>query len=252
MPAEDRADVDLRLGIVIPALNEELTVAQVVTRCRESTREWGQVRVVVADNGSTDRTALLAQEAGAEVVQVRRRGYGNACLGALDHLGEWPDVLVFLDADGSSPPEEIPRLLQPLADGHADLVLGRRPAGAAMTPPQRWGTRLAVWLVNRRWGADYHDMGPFRAIRRQVLAELAMTDRTWGWTIEMQILACRKGVRFLEVPVSWEPRLAGRSKISGTLSGVMRAGGRILWTVGRYAWRRTGSIPESSRNSRSR
>jgi glycosyltransferase involved in cell wall biosynthesis len=252
MLAEGTTDLALRIGIIIPALNEELTIAHVVARCLQSTRGWGQVRVVVADNGSTDRTAFLARESGAEVVPVRRRGYGNACLGALEHLGEWPEILVFLDADGSSRPEEIPLLLQPLADRRADLVLGRRPAGAAMTPPQRWGTRLAVWLVNQRWGADYHDMGPFRAIRRQVLAELAMTDRTWGWTIEMQILAWRKRVRFQEVPVSWEPRLGGRSKISGTVSGVLRAGGRILWTVGRYSLLRTASIPESSRNSRSR
>lgn len=252
MPTEGQTEGTLRIGIVIPALNEELTIAQVLARCWKSTRGWGQVRLVVTDNGSTDQTAFLARKAGAEVVQAPLRGYGNACLCALEHLGEWPEVLVFLDADGSSRPEEIPRLLQPLADGRADLVLGRRRAGVAMTPPQRWGTRLAVWLVNLRWGAGYHDMGPFRAIRRQVLAELAMADRTWGWTIEMQILAWQKKVRVREVPVSWEPRLGGRSKISGTVSGVLRAGARILWTVGRYALRRTGSAPESSRNSRSR
>ncbi len=237
----------MRLGIIIPALNEEATVGQVVGRCLRAANRWGQVRVVVADNGSSDRTAARARAAGAELVPVDARGYGSACLGAIRYLGAWPDLLVFLDADGSSRPEEIPRLLHPLVEGQADLVLGRRPAGAAMTLPQRWGTRLAVLLVNLRWGTGYHDMGPFRAIRRSSLERLAMSDRTWGWTIEMQILARCRRLRVKEVPVSWEARLAGKSKISGTVSGVLRAGCKILWTVGRYALRRTGRDPQSRR-----
>ncbi len=244
---EAKAGTGIRLGIIIPALNEEATVGQVVDRCLQAANRWGQVRVVVADNGSSDRTAVRARAAGAELVPVGERGYGSACLGAIRYLGAWPDLLVFLDADGSSRPEEIPRLLEPLVEGQADLVLGRRPAGAAMTLPQRWGTRLAVLLVNLRWGTGYHDMGPFRAIRCSSLERLSMSDRTWGWTIEMQILARCRRLRVREVPVSWEARLAGKSKISGTVSGVLRAGGRILWTVGRYAVQRTGRTPESSR-----
>jgi len=228
----------MKVGIVVPALNEEDSIDSVVDRIRRSAEPIGAFRVVVGDNQSSDNTAEVALGAGAEVVQARSRGYGNACLRAIEHLGDWPDVLLFVDADGSSRPEDMSSLIEPLRTGRAELVLGQRTFSSAMTPVQRWGTRLAVSLVNLRWGCSFRDMGPFRSITLKSYRRLGMRDRTWGWTIEMQILAVLRGVKTLEVPVAWDHRIAGKSKISGTLSGVVRAGTRILWTVGRYSLRR--------------
>lgn len=252
MPQGEAPRPAVRIGVVIPALNEEASVSEMVGRCLAALETRGEARIVVADNGSGDQTAARAAAAGAEVVTEPERGYGVACLTALGYLGTWPDLILFLDADGSSLPEEAPLLLEPLLRGDADLVLGVRPASSPMTPPQRWGTHLAVALVNRFWRSRYQDMGPFRAITRSALAGLGMTDRTWGWTIEMQILASEQRLRVVEIPVSWHHRLAGTSKISGTVSGVLKAGFRIVWTVGRYALRRSGSSPDSSRNISSR
>lgn len=228
----------MKLGVVIPALDEEACVGQVVRRCRGESRGLGEVRIIVCDNGSADDTAQVAADAGAEVVFVPRKGYGAACLAGIAHLGGWPDILAFLDADGSSRPEELAQLVEPLTRAESDLVLGVRSRTAEMTPSQRWGTRLAVVLVNLIWRTRYHDMGPFRCLTAASYGILGMRDRTWGWTIEMQILAAEKGLRFVEIPVSWDSRLAGSSKISGTVSGVARAGAKILWTVTQYAWMR--------------
>ena len=230
----------MRLGIVVPALDEEDSVGRVVDRILRAAEPLGAFRVVVCDNHSSDNTANVALAAGAEVVQTPRRGYGGACLRAIEHLGDWPDVLLFVDADGSSRPEEMGTLIEPLRAGRAELVLGQRTFSSAMTLAQRWGTRLAVSLVNLRWGCSFHDMGPFRSIKLESYRRLGMRDHTWGWTIEMQILAVLQGVKTSEVPVAWEHRIAGRSKISGSLSGVIRAGARILWTVGKYSLRRRG------------
>ena len=230
----------MRVGIVVPALNEEDSIGSVVDRIVRSAEPHGAFRVVVCDNQSSDNTAKVALGAGAEVVQTQSRGYGGACLRAIEHLGDWPDVLVFIDADGSSRPEEMNSLIEPLRTGRAELVLGQRTFSSAMTLVQRWGTRLAVSLVNLRWGCSFRDMGPFRSITLKGYRRLGMRDRTWGWTIEMQILAVLQGVKTIEVPVAWEHRIAGRSKISGTLSGAIRAGTRILWTVGMYSLRRRG------------
>jgi len=227
----------MKAGVVIPALNEEASVGRIVSGIRAAADPIGSCRVVVADNDSTDATGEAAMAAGARVVRVAERGYGAACLGAISALGDWPDVLVFIDADGSSRPDELARLLDPIRRHRADLVLGQRPADGPMTPPQRWGTRLAVTLTNLRWSSSFSDMGPFRAITRSAYERLGMSDRTWGWTIEMQILAVRAKLDWVEVPVSWEKRIGGTSKISGSVSGVIRAGGRILWTVARYGLR---------------
>ena len=229
----------MKLGIIIPAYNEEASIGSVVQRCLAETAQYDACRIVVSDNASTDNTAEVARAEGAEVVSVIEKGYGSACRGGVEFLADWPTVLVFLDGDGSSRPEEMRLVVDAVERGVADLVIGRRPGNAPMTLPQRWGTWLAVTLVNLRWGCNFLDMGPFRAIRRDCLETLGMRDRTWGWTIEMQILAHLKGLRIREVPVSWEERLAGVSKISGTLSGVLRAGLRIVWTVCRYSFRRS-------------
>jgi hypothetical protein len=223
------------VAVIIPALNEETTIDGVVRRSIASFDKDCDIRIVVGDNGSNDRTARKSVDAGAEVVKEPNRGYGAACLRAIHHLGDWPDFLVFLDADGSSRPEEIPSLLDPLLIGKADLVIGIRNDDSAMTLPQRWGTKLAVTLVNVRWSTSFKDMGPFRAVRYDSYRKLGMRDKTWGWTIEMQILAVIHGLRFDQIPVSWEMRKGGASKISGTISGVVRAGFRILWTVGKYS-----------------
>ena len=225
------------LAVVIPALNEAATVGGVVREVLEHTADWS-TRVVVADNGSQDETGRVARRAGAEVVLASPRGYGLACLTALDRLSDWPDILLFLDADGSSRAAEIPSLLIPIRRRAADLVIGFRSDRSTMTMPQRWGTQLAISLIRWRWGYRFQDMGPFRAIRHDAYCKLGMQDRTWGWTIEMQILAVLQGLSILEVPVKWLPRQGGVSKISGTLSGVTRAGGRILWTILKYSPRR--------------
>lgn len=228
----------MHIAIIIPALNEEKSVGEVVRRAREGMSEYLKVRIVVSDNGSEDATEANARKAGAEVVTALPRGYGAACLVAIEYLDEWPDIIAFLDADGSSLPEELPLLVEPITEKRAELVLGVRKSSVGMTLPQRFGTALAVWLVNTRWQVEYSDMGPFRSITRSALNRLEMKDRTWGWTIEMQILAVLRGITTLELPVSWSHRLAGTSKISGTVIGVLRAGARILWTVGKYSFYR--------------
>ncbi len=236
------------IGVIIPALDEEASVGQVVERVLSSVRPLGTARVLVADNGSRDGTSRVAREAGAETIRVLPRGYGAACLGAIRELGDWPEIVVFLDADGSSSPEESDRLIAPVLSGKAEAVLGCRTSTVAMTAPQKLGTRLAVKLINLLWGTGYRDMGPFRCLRREALGRLAMTDLTWGWTIEMQIRLAEEGCRVLEVPVSWNRRLAGKSKISGSVTGVLRAGGKILWTVARYAWSRNSRRGQVSRS----
>jgi hypothetical protein len=227
----------MKIGVVIPANDEQGSVGQIVQRCRESSDPFGSCRIVVCDNNSSDATASVARAAGAEVVFARQRGYGNACLSAIAHLGAWPDVLVFMDADGSSRPEEMGSLLRPILDEGVELVLGSRPPDSSMTLPQRWGNGLATRLISWRWGHTFSDLGPFRAIRYASYGRLGMQDRTWGWTVEMQILAVLSGLRIQEVSVSWDERMAGVSKISGTISGVVRAGAKILSTIARLSLR---------------
>jgi hypothetical protein len=151
-----------------------------------------------------------------------------------------------MDADGSSRPEEVGALLRPILDEGVELVLGSRPSDSSMTLPQRWGNRLATRLISLRWGHTFNDLGPFRAIRSVSYGRLGMRDRTWGWTVEMQILAVLSGLRIQEVPVSWDERMAGVSKISGTISGVVRAGVKILSTIARLSLRSPQSFKEQS------
>lgn len=193
--------------------------------------------MVVADNGSTDRTAAVARAHGAVVVTEPRRGYGAACLRALAALrAEPPEAVLFLDADGSDDPAQAAALLEPIAAGRADLVIGSRVLGGAeagaLTPAQRFGNRLATRLLRLLYGVRYTDLGPFRAIRWGALESLAMRDRDFGWTVEMQVKAARRGLRHEEVPVRYRKRI-GRSKISGTVSGTLRAGWKILGTIAR-------------------
>jgi glycosyltransferase involved in cell wall biosynthesis len=190
---------------------------------------------VVADNGSTDGTARVAREHGATVVLEPRRGYGAACLKALEALAaDPPDVVLFLDADLSDDPAQAGAVLAPILEGRADLVVGSRILGqrepGALSPHARFGNWLATRLLAALYGARYTDLGPFRAIRYEALMALEMRDKDFGWTVEMQVKAARRGLRHTEVPVRYRRRV-GRSKISGTVGGSVRAGAKILATV---------------------
>jgi glycosyltransferase involved in cell wall biosynthesis len=221
------------VDVVIPALNEReslpLVLAALPTaRCRT---------VCVVDNGSTDGTGAVARKAGATVVEEPRRGYGRACQAGIVALGRQPvppDVVVFLDADFSDRPEELVQLVRPIVAEEADLVVGSRTLGRAepraLLPQARFGNWLAAVLIRRLYGLRVTDLGPFRAIRWDTLRQLGMRDRDFGWTVEMQVRAARAGMRYAEVPVSYRRRI-GVSKITGTLSGSVRAGWKILYTI---------------------
>lgn len=228
----------MRVAVVIPALDEEASLPLVLRDLFAVPQEGFTLGpVVVVDNGSRDRTPQVARDGGAVVVDEPRRGYGSACLAGLAHLiQDPPDVVVILDADYSDHPQELPRLLGPILAGEADLVMGERVSQAergALLPQQRWGNALATALIARSTGHRYVDMGPFRALRWTSLQALQLEDPTWGWNVEMQLKALYRGVRVREVPVAYRPRV-GRSKISGTVRGTVKAGGRILWAVWHY------------------
>ncbi len=222
----------MRVAVVIPALDEEESLPLVL---RDLPPVW---KVVVCDNGSRDRTADVARAAGAHVVHAPRRGYGSAVLAGIAHLrADPPDILVILDADHADHGELLDRLVDPLVDGVKDLVIADRSRTAlpgALTLQQIAGNRLATSLMAMVSGHRYADMGPFRAIRWSSLESLGMEDPTWGWNVEMQLKAVRRGLRIAEIPLPYRPRAFGRSKISGSVRGTLRAGARILWAVRRY------------------
>lgn len=234
----------VRVDVVIPALNEEASLPLVLGDL--AALPAGTVRrVVVADNRSTDGTARVAREGGAVVVEAPRPGYGSACLAGLDFLRahDPPDVVVFLDADYSDHPDELPRVVAPLLAARADLVIGSRILGdrerGALLPQARAGNVVACTLIRLLYRHRYTDLGPFRAIRWPALERLAMADPDFGWTAEMQVKALRHGLRVTEVPVSYRRRV-GVSKITGTVRGTLLAGYKILWTVLRHAAARRG------------
>lgn len=218
---------DLKTALIIPALNEEQAIGPLV----EAVDCQVVDQVIVADNGSTDRTTERATAAGATVVREDRQGYGSACQAGIRAAGD-AELLVFLDGDGSDDPSEIPLLLLELVAGDAELVIGTRTRGrcepGALTPVQRFGNALTCKAVRILWGTHYTDLGPFRAIRRTTLERLEMSDPDFGWTIEMQVKAAQKGLRVIEVPVSRRVRQGGESKITGTIIGSYKAGKRIL------------------------
>jgi len=225
-----------RVAVIIPVFNERESLPLVVGAIPAGAAD----EIVVVDNASTDGTAEIARGLPVRVVREDRRGYGSACLAGVAALAsDPPEILVFLDGDFSDHPEEMPLLLEALAAG-ADLaigsrVLGRRELGALL-PQARLGNALACLLIRLLYGHRYTDLGPFRAIRSSAYQGLRMKDVSFGWTCEMQVKALRRGLRVVEVPVSYRRRV-GVSKITGTVSGTLRAGAKILWTIARYGLR---------------
>lgn len=234
------------IACIIPALNEAEAIGRVVA----NVPSWVD-RVVVADNGSSDGTGDVARAAGAEVVFQNERGYGAACLMAMDATSD-ADIIVFLDGDNSDDPSEMGSLVDPIVSDQSDFVVGSRVRGerevGSLTPQQIFGNWLATRLIALIWREHFTDLGPFRAIRRASLDQLHMADRTYGWTVEMQVKAVENGLRIQEVPVSYKNRI-GVSKVSGTLKGTVLAGYKILSIIGRHAMRR---VTKGSAHVRSR
>lgn len=222
-------------ALIIPALNEEEVIGWTLSHLPAGLFD----AVIVADNGSTDATAKIAQAHGALVVSEPQRGYGAACLKALQVVPSQCDVVVFMQADGSEDASEAWNLIRPLREDRADLVIGSRTLGTAapgaLLPHQKFGNWLACTLIRWLYGFRYTDLGPFRAIRIDALRRLHMRDRNYGWTIEMQIRALEENLRIIEIPVAYRPRRAGRNKVSGDLRASLQAGAKILWTVFRLA-----------------
>lgn len=220
-----------RIAVIIPALDEEAAIGLVIGAIPPGVDD-----VIVVDNGSRDRTAEVARQAGARVVEEPRRGYGQACLAGIAAAGP-ADILVFLDGDGSDYPEQLNAVVGPILAGEADLVIGSRSLGRRAPGAHPWhavlGTRLSVGLMNLSIGTRATDLGPFRAITASALRQLAMRDRNYGWTVEMQVRAQRAGLRVVEVPVDYRPRI-GKSKVSGTVVGSLGAGFKILATIARH------------------
>lgn len=220
--------------VIIPAFNESQSIGKVVRAIPKDIIR----HVVVCDNHSTDDTAAQAARAGAVVVHQPLRGYGHACLAGIEYVKNTyplapPDIVVFMDGDFSDYPEELPRLISPILAGQ-DMVIGSRVTGRAapgsLTLPQRFGNWLATRLIRLFFGVRYTDLGPFRAIRWDILMNLDMQDKTYGWTVEMQVKAAKQNLQSCEVPVSYRKRI-GKSKVSGTVKGTFMAGYKILWTI---------------------
>ena len=227
----------LKVAVIIPALNEGEAIASLV----EEILTQPVAGVIVVDNGSTDNTADEARRAGARVVTEPMRGFGYACAAGVAAAVS-ADVVVFIDGDKSSVPAEMPRLLDPIFAGEAELVLGSRLGGhiapGAMPPHQRFGNWLASQIIRALYGVKLTDLGAYRAIRRDLLLALDMRGMTYAWPIEMIVKAAASQARIVEVPVSWLVRSSGRSKVGGTLKGTIIAGCFFLIVPWRYLfWR---------------
>lgn len=224
------------IKVIIPAFNEENGVGSVVKEIPKDLIN----EIVVVNNASTDKTEQAAKEAGATVLREEEKGYGRACLKGMDYIARQeikPDIIVFLDADHSDYPEEMPKLIKPILDQNVDLVIGSRARGVkesgSMTPQQIVGNWLATTLLRLFYGVKFTDLGPFRAIKYESLMALNMQDKTYGWTVEMQLKAAKMGMKCEEVPVNYRNRI-GFSKISGTVKGTIMAGYKIIWTIFKY------------------
>ncbi len=225
-----------KICVIIPAFNEENGVGQVIQEIPKDLVN----EIIVVNNASTDKTEMIARENGATVLHESTPGYGRACLLGIEYikqLTDKPDIVVFLDADHSDYPEEMIELIQPIINGRAELVIGSRALGSkekgSMTPQQIFGNWLATRLLKLLYQVKFTDLGPFRAIRLDKLLQLDMQDKTYGWTVEMQLKAAKQGLKCVEIPVRYRRRI-GISKISGTIKGTIMAGYKILFTIFRY------------------
>lgn len=225
-----------RIKVIIPAYNEEHSIANVINDIPKIVDE-----IIVVNNNSNDETAKNAIKAGATVLTETNKGYGFACLKGLDYIAahsEKPDIIVFLDGDYSDYPEELSKLVKPIIDDNIDLVIGARTKALrephSMTPQQVFGNWLATFLMKLMYGARFTDLGPFRAIKYQKLLDLHMEDKTYGWTVEMQLKALKQKLSYIEVPVKYKQRI-GVSKVSGTIKGSIFAGLIILGWIFKYS-----------------
>lgn len=231
----EAVDVNLRTYVIIPAFNEADAIGHVVKDIpKQAVKD-----IIVVSNGSTDDTEHRAKEAGAIVLREPRKGYGAACLKGIEYLKslpqhEQPEIVVFIDGDYSDYPEELPKVVKPIQRDHMDLVIGSRALGSkergAMMPQQIFGNWLATTLIKWLYKVSFTDLGPFRAIKFDQLIALDMQDQTYGWTVEMQVKAAKKGLACAEVPVNYRRRI-GVSKVTGTIKGTILAGYKILWTI---------------------
>jgi len=223
-------------ALIIPALNEAESIGLVLNRLPKGVFS----QIIVVDNGSEDGTSEVAEAAGAEVVREPRRGYGQACQAGLAHLTPNVHAVAFMDADLSDDPADLEQLVRLFADGEWDMVIGSRvlgmPEAGSLTPLQRFGNWLTTLLIRKIWHVSFTDLGPMRILSRQALLRLDLQDRDFGWNVEMQAKAARLKLRVTEMPVSCFRRRLGKSKISGSVRGSLRAGTKILLTVYR-CWR---------------
>ena len=233
----------MRVSVVIPTYNEAQSIGRVLADIPAIVEE-----VLVVDSDSSDGTAAVAREMGAKVLPEPRRGYGRACLSGLAAANA-PEVVVFLDGDYSDRPAEMPLLLEPLRRGVADMVIGSRLAGERTPGAMPWhavlGNRLAARLIALFNGVHLTDLGPFRAVRYDALIALGLKECTYGWPVEMIVKGARRGLRIVEVPVSYHPRI-GSSKISGTLRGSVGAAWGILSAIVKYRFFDGASARESA------
>ena len=218
--------------VIIPAYNEEETVAEIVSSLLDTKTNLAKIsEVIVVDNKSTDNTAYKASKAGARVVYEEELGYGAACLAGVKAIKS-ADIVLFIDADGSDSPEEWPSLVRPIIEGNYDLVIGSREASKeTLLPHQRFGNWLATRLLYLVYSTKFTDLGPFRAIKFDAFKKIQMSDRDYGWTVQMQIKALRHNLKCTEVPVSYGKRKGGQSKVAGSIEGSLKAGVKILYLV---------------------
>jgi len=227
------------IKVIIPAFNEQDSIGHVIGDIPKSVDE-----VIVVSNGSTDNTESVAAQAGATVLKGARKGYGYACLKGLDHIANSepkPDIVVFLDGDYSDYPEQLTEIVQPIIDEDLDMVIGARDKhfreSGSMTKPQIFGNWLATSLMSLFFGAKFTDLGPFRAMKYNSLLALEMEDKTYGWTVEMQLKVLKKNMTYTEIPVKYRNRI-GVSKVSGTVKGAIFAGIKILGWIFKYSFKK--------------
>lgn len=234
-----------RIFVIIPAINEQDSIGKVIENIPGDVVE----ETIVVDNGSTDKTIATASSSGATVLEESEKGYGAACLKGLDYVhNKKPgndDIIVFLDGDFSDYPEELPDVIEPILKKQADVVIGSRILGkkkgmaeeGSLLPQAEFGNWLSAKLIKLFWGYSFTDLGPFRAVRYEPFLRMKMEDRNYGWTVEMQVKAAKLKLKSTEVPVSYRKRI-GESKVTGTISGSVKAGVKILWVIFIYTFKK--------------